>query len=373
MSLTDIFSQSIGIDLGTANTLVYIKNEGIVVREPSVVAINTNNNKVSAVGIKAKDMFERTPNVIRAIRPLKDGVIADFDVTQIMLKYFISKALEGRKFFKPKIVICVPAGVTSIERRAVEDAAINAGAKKVKLVEEPMAAAIGAGLPVAEANGNMIVDIGGGTTEIAIISLGGIVASESLRIAGDDMDVEIKNYIRKRYKLEIGLTTSENIKKTLGNATEKYYDKLEISNKSNQENTVEDIVEAIENEDNEEIKEIKEVKDEQSNKLIKDMEIRGRDIVSGLPKSIIISCDEIRIALSETVNNIINSIKRTLEKAPPELASDLLKNGITLTGGGAMLKGLDSYIENETGLLVQIAQNPLECVAIGTGIICESM
>ncbi len=370
----DLFSQNIGIDLGTANTLVYVKDKGIITREPSVVAINTKNNKVTAVGLRAKEMFERTPKIIKAIRPLKDGVIADFEVTQIMLKYFIERTLEGKKFFKPKIVICVPAGVTSVEKRAVEEAALNAGAKKVKLVEEPMAAGIGAGLPVEEAIGSMVVDIGGGTTEIAIISLGGIVVSESLRTAGDDMDADIKNYIKWKYKLDIGLTTAETIKKTVGNASAKYYENNNIEQVAAEEDSTETVEEV--NEENKDIDQnrIEDNKtDENSMKYVKEIEVRGRDIVSGLPKKIKVSSDEIRVALSETINNVINSIKRTLEKAPPELASDLMQNGITLTGGGALLKGIDLHIEKETGLLVKIAQNPLDCVAIGTGKVCEEM
>lgn len=353
MGFFDFFTQKIGIDLGTSNTLVYVSNKGITVNEPSVVAINTGYNEVCAVGENAKAMLDRTPKTINAVRPLQNGVIADFEITSAMIKYFINKALNKRRFIKANIVICLPVGVTSIERKAVEDVAYDSGARKVKLVEEPMAAAIGAGLPVEQAVGNMIIDIGGGTTEIAIISLGGIVESDSLRIAGDDMDVNIKEYIKLKYKMDIGLVTSEKIKMVLGNASKDYYDKKHRArnkSKDNEENT-----------------------DESTDNYTQDMDIRGRDIVSGLPLHITVTSDEVREAIIETVNSIVNAIKRVLERTPPELSSDIYANGIYLTGGGALLKGLDIYIEKETGLKVYIAENPLQSVALGAGKICEEM
>lgn len=353
MGFFDFFTQKIGIDLGTSNTLVYVSNKGITVNEPSVVAINTGYNEVCAVGENAKAMLDRTPKTINAVRPLQNGVIADFEITSAMIKYFINKALNKRRFIKANIVICLPVGVTSIERKAVEDVAYDSGARKVKLVEEPMAAAIGAGLPVEQAVGNMIIDIGGGTTEIAIISLGGIVESDSLRIAGDDMDVNIKEYIKLKYKMDIGLVTSEKIKMVLGNASKDYYDKKHRArnkSKDNEENT-----------------------DESTDTYTQDMDIRGRDIVSGLPLHITVTSDEVREAIIETVNSIVNAIKRVLERTPPELSSDIYANGIYLTGGGALLKGLDIYIEKETGLKVYIAENPLQSVALGAGKICEEM
>ncbi len=353
MGFFDFFTQKIGIDLGTSNTLVYVSNKGIIVNEPSVVAINTVSNEVCAVGEQAKPMLDRTPKTINAVRPLQNGVIADFEVTRAMIKYFIDKALNKKRFIKSNIVICTPVGVTSIEKRAVEEVAYDAGARKVKLVEEPMAAAIGAGLPVDEPVGNMIIDIGGGTTEIAIISLGGIVESDSLRVAGDDMDVNIKEYIKQKYKMEIGLVTGEKIKMVLGNASKAYYSKNDAKNKKN--NTEEQSNDII-------------VKD-----YVQEMEIRGRDIVSGLPLHMIITSDEIREAIIETINSVVNAIKRVLERTPPELSADIYSNGIYLTGGGALLKGLDIYIEKETGLKVFIAENPLQCVALGAGKICEEM
>lgn len=352
MGFFDIFTQKIGIDLGTSNTLVYVNNKGIIVNEPSVVAIKVHSNEVCAVGSAAKAMLDRTPKTINAIRPLQNGVIADFEITRAMIKYFIDKALNKRRFVKSNIVICVPVGVTSIERRAVEEVAYDAGAKKVKLVEEPMAAAIGAGLNVDEPLGNMIIDIGGGTTEIAVISLGGIVVSDSLRIAGDDMDVNIKEYIKLKYKMEIGLVTAEKIKMTIGNASKKFYSMNRYAETESSE----------ENEN-------KKVRQEYP----QEMNIRGRDIVSGLPLNITVTSDEIREAIIETVNNIVNAIKRVLEKTPPELSSDIYSNGIYLSGGGALLKGLDIYIEKETGLKVFIADSPLDSVALGAGKICESL
>lgn len=317
------FAKDIGIDLGTANTLVHVKGKGIIIREPSVVAINKRNNEILAVGDSAKEMIGRTPGNIVAIRPMKDGVIADFDVTQSMLKYFIKKAMTGGMFSKPRVVICVPSGVTEVEKRAVEEATYQAGAKEVYLIEEPMAAAIGANLPVEEPSGSMVVDIGGGTSEVAVISLGGIVASKSLRVAGDELDEYIVNYVKKDYNLMIGERTAEEIKMTIGAAYPK-------------------------------------PKDEK-------MEIRGRDLISGLPKNITISSSEIMEALKEPVNSIVDAIKYTLEKTPPELASDIMDRGIMLTGGGALLSGLDKLIKEETGMSVAIAENPLDCVAMGSG------
>ncbi|MEW8993499.1 rod shape-determining protein [Clostridium sp.] len=317
-------SRDIGIDLGTANTLVYIKGKGIVLREPSVVAINKNTGKVLAVGNEAKNMIGRTPGNIVAIRPMKDGVIADFDVTEKMLRHFIEKVGGKNSFKSPRIVVCFPSGVTEVEKRAIEEATKSAGAREVGLLEEPMAAAIGAGLPVGEPTGSMVVDIGGGTTEVAIISLGGVVTSMSLRVAGDELDQAIIAYIKKQYNLMIGERTSENIKIQLGSAYE--------------------LDEKAEN-----------------------MQIRGRDLISGLPKVVEIGEDEVREALREPVYSIIEAIKTTLEKTPPELAADIMDKGIMLTGGGALLKGLDALITNETHMPVNIADIPLDCVAVGAG------
>ena len=312
-----------GIDLGTANTLVYIKGQGIVVREPSVVAIRDDSKEVLAVGEEAKRMIGRTPGNIVAIRPMKDGVIADFDVTQSMLSYFIQKAAAKKGVVSPRIAICVPFGVTDVEKRAIEEAARQAGAKDAYLIEEPMAAAIGAGLKVEEPEGNMIVDIGGGTSEIAVISLGGIVSAESVRVGGNKFDDSIVSYVKKEYNLMIGERTAEDIKISIGSTF-----------KEDQES---------------------------------DMQIRGRDLISGLPKTVEISSTEIREALKEPISAIIDAIKSTLEKTPPELASDIMENGIMLTGGGALLRGLDKLIKQETGMPVTIADEPLDCVALGTG------
>ena len=316
-------TKDMGIDLGTANTLVYIKGQGIVVREPSVVAIRDDSKEVLAVGEEAKRMIGRTPGNIVAIRPMKDGVIADFDVTQSMLSYFIQKAAAKKGVVSPRIAICVPFGVTEVEKRAIEEAARTAGAKDAFLIEEPMAAAIGAGLRIEEPEGNMVVDIGGGTSEIAIISLGGIVTAKSIRLGGDELDEAIVNYVKKEYSLMIGERTAEDVKIKIGSA----------------------------------YKEGEEV----------EMEIRGRDLISGLPKTMQISSSEVRDALRDPVNSIVDGIKSTLEKTPPELASDIMENGIMLTGGGALLKGLDKLVKEETGMPVKIAENPLDCVAIGTG------
>ena len=318
-------TKDMGIDLGTANTLVYIKGQGIVVREPSVVAIRDDSKEVLAVGEEAKRMIGRTPGNIVAIRPMKDGVIADFDVTQSMLSYFIQKAAAKKGVVSPRIAICVPFGVTEVEKRAIEEAARTAGAKDAFLIEEPMAAAIGAGLRIEEPEGNMVVDIGGGTSEIAIISLGGIVTAKSIRLGGDELDEAIVNYVKKEYSLMIGERTAEDVKIRIGSAY-KEGEEMEM-----------------------------------------EMEIRGRDLISGLPKTMQISSSEVRDALRDPVNSIVDGIKSTLEKTPPELASDIMENGIMLTGGGALLKGLDKLVKEETGMPVKIAENPLDCVAIGTG------
>lgn len=323
------FTKDMGIDLGTANTVVFIKGRGIILREPSVVAINRNNKQVLAVGEEAKKMIGRTPGNIVAIRPLKDGVIADFDITQEMLKYFIRKATQKKSIFQPRVVVCVPSGVTEVEKRAVEEATIQAGAKDAFLIEEPMAAAIGAGLPVQEATGSLVVDIGGGTTEVAVISLGGIVTSKSIRVGGDELDNFIANYVKKEYSLMIGERTAEQVKIEIGAAID--------------------------------------------DQVLGMMEIRGRDLVSGLPKTIEITSSEIYRALREPVSNIIDAIKATLEKTPPELASDVMEYGIVLTGGGALLYGLDKLITDETGIPVIVAEYPLDCVALGTGKSLDSI
>ena len=316
-------TKDMGIDLGTANTLVYIKGQGIVVREPSVVAIRDDSKEVLAVGEEAKRMIGRTPGNIVAIRPMKDGVIADFDVTQSMLGYFIQKAAAKKGVVSPRIAICVPFGVTEVEKRAIEEAARNAGAKDAFLIEEPMAAAIGAGLRIEEPEGNMVVDIGGGTSEIAIISLGGIVTAKSIRLGGDELDEAIVTYVKKEYSLMIGERTAEDVKIKIGSA-------YPVGEET-------------------------------------EFQIRGRDLISGLPKTMHITSKEVREALKEPVGSIIDGIKSTLEKTPPELASDIMENGIMLTGGGALLKGLDQLVKEETGMPVRIAENPLDCVAIGTG------
>ena len=315
-------SYDIGIDLGTANTLVYVKDHGIVLREPSVVAVKAGTSEVHAVGDEAKRMLGRTPGNIVAIRPMRDGVIADFEVTEQMLKYFIEKVTKS-KSARPRVVIAIPSGVTEVERRAVDDAARKAGAKEVYLIEEPMAAAVGVGLPIQDASGNMVVDIGGGTTEIALISLSGIVYSESLRTAGDDLDTAIAHTIRKNHNLMIGERTSEEIKIRLGSA----YD-------TGKENS---------------------------------MEVKGRDLVSGLPKTITLNSKDVRSALMPSLEKIVDEIKAALEKCPPELAADLVDRGIVLAGGGALLRGLNKLISEETGLPVHIAEDPLSAVAEGTG------
>lgn len=319
-----------GIDLGTANTLVHVKGRGIVLREPSVVAIKSDTGEVLAVGEEAKQMIGRTPGNIIAIRPMKEGVIADFDVTQAMLKYFIRKAMGSKTFMRPRVVVGVPSGVTEVEKRAVIDAAQQAGAREAYLIEEPMAAAIGAGLPVEEATGNMVVDIGGGTTEIAVISLGGIVTSRSIRIGGDEMDTAIVQYIKRLYNLMIGERTAEEIKITIGTA----------------------IV---------------------TPETDRTMDIRGRDLVSGLPKTLTIQTREVREALNEPIYKIVDAVKNTLEKTPPELAADVMDHGIMMTGGGALLMNLDKLLSHETGMPVLVSEDALSCVGEGTGRTLENI
>ena len=319
-----------GIDLGTANTLVHVKGRGIVLREPSVVAIKQDTGEVLAVGEEAKQMIGRTPGNITAIRPMKDGVIADFDVTQAMLKYFIRKAMNSKSFARPRVVVGVPSGVTEVEKRAVIDAAQQAGAREAYLIEEPMAAAIGAGLPVEEATGNMVVDIGGGTTEIAVISLGGIVTSRSIRIGGDEMDTSIIQYIKRMYNLMIGERTAEEIKISIGTA----------------------IV---------------------TPETDRSMDVRGRDLVSGLPKTLTVQAREVREALGEPIFKIVDAVKGTLERTPPELAADVMDHGIMMTGGGALLTNLDKLISTETGMPVLVAEDALSCVGEGTGKSLENL
>ncbi len=322
------FGRDIGIDLGTANTLVHVGGRGVLLREPSVVAINKDSGEVVAVGEEAKRMLGRTPSHIVATRPLKDGVIADFEQTEKMLQYFISK-VSNRFLLRRTVVVGIPSGVTEVERRAVIEASRNAGATQAYVIEEPMAAAFGAGLPVDEPNGSMIVDIGGGTTEVAVISLGGIVHSRSIRVAGDELDEAISSYVRRAYNLYIGDRTAEHTKIEIGSAV-----------------TLE--------------KELQ-------------LTIKGRDLVTGLPRSAVISSEEVRMAIAEPLNAIVEAVKLTLEATPPELASDAMDSGIVLAGGGALLRGLDRLISQETGMPVHIAPDPLSCVAIGTGIVVEGM
>src|SRR6266513_4782606 len=315
--------RDMAVDLGTANTLVYVRGRGIVLNEPSVVAVNTVTGAILAVGAEAKRMIGRTPSHIRAIRPLKDGVIADFDTTEKMLRYFIQK-VHLRKFMaKPRVVVCVPSGITGVEQRAVEEATISAGARAAYIIEEPMAAAIGAGLPIHEPAGNMVVDIGGGTTEVAIISLGGVVTSSSVRVGGDELDDAIIQHVKKEYSVALGERTSEAIKLAVGSAFP----------------TADDMM----------------------------AEIKGRDLVSGLPKTIHITSEEVRKALEEPVNAIVDAVRNTLDRCPPELAADIMDRGMVLTGGGALLKGLDERLRHETGMPVHITESPLTCVAVGSG------
>ncbi len=327
-----MFTMDIGVDLGTANTLVHVAGRGIVVREPSVVAINRDNKQVLAVGDEAKQMVGRTPGNIMAIRPVRDGVIGDFDVTQAMLKYFFRKALKNRSpFTRPRVIICVPSGVTAVEERSVREAAINAGAKEAYLIEEPMAAAIGAGLPVAEPTGNMIVDIGGGTTEVAIISLSGIVTVNSVRVAGDEMDDAIINFVKKNHNLAIGERTAEEIKMNIGAAYLSPGEELSL------------------------------------------WEVRGRDLISGLPKTIQVTARDIHSALQEPVSAIVEAVKGCLETAPPELAADIMDRGIIMAGGGSLLKGLPLLISRETNIAVHLAEEPLDAVVKGTGKVLENI
>ncbi len=310
------------VDLGTANTLVYVRRRGIVLNEPSVVALNTNTGNIVAVGVQAKRMIGRTPGNIVAIRPLKDGVIADFDITERMLRYFIQK-VHRRHLAKPRLVVAVPSGITGVEQSAVKEAGHQAGARRVYIIEEPIAAAIGAGLPVYEATGNMVVDVGGGTTEVAVISLGGIVTSESIRVGGDEMDQAIIAFAKKEYSLMLGERTAEEIKMAIGSA----YPSPDEPH----------------------------------------TEIRGRDLVSGLPKTIVIGAEEVRHAIQGPVSTVVDIVKTTLDKCPPELAGDVMERGIALTGGGALLRGLDERLREETGMPIQLADNPLESVVLGAG------
>lgn len=329
MSFFDFISNDIGIDLGTANTLIYVKGMEIVLNEPSVVAIEQSSKKVVAVGSQAKEMLGRTPEGILAIRPLKDGVIADFEMTELLLSNFIRRVIRHRYLMKPRIVISVPSGITEVEKRAVRDSAENAGAREVYLIQEPMAAAIGVGLPVDQPSGSMVIDIGGGTSEIAVIALSGIVNNISIRIGGDEMDEAIMLHLKRNFNLLIGERTAENIKMKIGTA---YQEDEETS-----------------------------------------LEIKGRYLMNGIPKTLTISSEHIRKALSEPVNAIVEAVKQALEQTPPELASDILDRGIIVTGGGALLKGMDKRLREETNLAVNVAEEPLTCVARGTGIVLDNM
>ena len=334
-ALRNMFTCDIGIDLGTANTLVYMKGRGIIIREPSVVAVDarTDELRVRCVGHEAKAIIGAAPNSILAVRPLKDGVIADFDITAAMLQSFIRQACGSRLFVRPRVVICVPSGVTEVERRAVRQAAAKAGARQVTVIEEPMAAAIGAGLPTAEPVGSMIVDIGGGTAEVAVISLSSIVASRSVRCAGDALDQSITSFIKRKYNLLVGERTAEQIKLEIGSACPP-----DPTDTEHGETT---------------------------------MEIKGRNLVDGLPKDILIRSEEVREAMNENLMRIVEAIKDTLECTPPELSSDIIDRGIMLSGGGALLRGLDTLIQNETGIEVHIAEAPLDCVALGAGAVLD--
>ncbi|MDR1685175.1 MAG: rod shape-determining protein [Desulfovibrio sp.] len=324
-ALLGIFSSDLAIDLGTANTCVYVKGRGIVLREPSVVAVRKDlrNNRVLAVGMEAKKMLGKTPGNIEAIRPMKDGVIADFEITEAMLRYFIAKVHNSRRLVRPRIMICVPTGITQVEKRAVKESAQSAGAREVYLIEEPMAAAIGANLPIQEPTSNMIVDIGGGTTEVAVISLAGIVYSKSVRVGGDKMDESIMNHVKRKYNMLIGEASAENIKMTIASAAP-LDPELE-------------------------------------------MEVKGRDLVTGIPQNIIITSEEVRKAISEQVDAIVLAVRVALEQTPPELAADIVDRGIVLTGGGALLKGLDQLLRNETSLPITVVEDPLSTVVVGTG------
>ena len=330
--LYDLFSNDLAIDLGTANTLIYVKGRGIVASEPSVVAVQKDGRgtrRVLAVGKDAKEMLGRTPGSIVAIRPMKDGVIADFEITEAMLRHFIMKAHNRRTLVRPRIIICVPYGITEVEKRAVRESAENASAREVYLIEEPMAAAIGAGLPITEPSGNMIVDIGGGTTEVAVISLAGVVYSKSIKVGGDKMDEAITNHIKRKYNLLVGERTSENIKCSIGTAFP-------------------------------------------TDELMT-MEVKGRDLISGIPKTITINSDEVREALSEPVNAIIDAVRHALEGTPPELAADIVDKGIVIAGGGALLRNIDVLLREETGLPVTIAEDPMSAVVLGSGKALDSL
>ncbi len=327
--LLNMFSNDLAVDLGTANTLIYVKGKGIVCSEPSVVAINNDTKEILAVGAEAKSMLGRTPANIVAIRPMKDGVISNFEVTEKMLRYFITKVNNKKSFVRPRVIVAVPSGVTQVEKRAVKDSAIQAGAREVYIVEEPMAAAIGAGLPIQEPSGNMIVDIGGGTTEVAVISLSGIVYANSVRVGGDEMDEAIVNYIKRNYNLLIGTSTAEKIKIEIGSA---YRLEEEMS-----------------------------------------IEIKGRDLLNGIPKTVEITDSEIREALSDAVSKIVDAVKSALEKTPPELSADIVDRGIVLSGGGALLKGLDKKLAEETGLPIIVADDPLKAVAYGAGKVLDEL
>ena len=322
--------EDIAVDLGTASVLVYVKKKGIVLNEPSVVAIDNNNNRVIAVGAEAREMLGRTPGNIVAIRPLRDGVIAEYEVTEKMLKYFITKAVGKKSFFKPRVMVCIPSGVTSVEERAVKQAALAAGAKEAYLIEEPVAAALGAGIDISEPNGSMVVDIGGGTTDIAVLSLGGVVCSKSIRVGGDKFDEAIVRYIRRYFNLVIGERTAEEVKKEIGTA----------------------------------------YPDASSNRTA---EIKGRDLMTGLPTTVVVSEGEINKAISEQVEDIIAAVKEVLEKTPPELAGDIMNRGIVMTGGGALLHGLDTLISDRTGLPTHIPEDAVSCVAIGTGLALQNL
>ena len=324
-----LFSNDIGIDLGTANTVVYVRDKGIVLREPSVVAVRVGTNEVLAVGSEAKRMLGRTPGNITAIRPLKDGVIADFEVTEAMLRHFIEKVHNRRSMISPRVVVAVPSGITEVEKRAVKDSATHAGAREVYLIEEPMASAIGVGLPVQEPAGNMITDMGGGTTEVAIISLSGVVFSRSVRVAGDELDEALVQYMKRVYNLMVGERTAEEIKIKIGSA---YPLEQETS-----------------------------------------MEVKGRDLVAGLPKTLTITSQEVREAIQEPLNTIVETVRYTLERCPPELSADLVDRGIVLAGGGALLRGLDKLLTEETGLPVHVPDDPLSAVAMGTGMVLNEL
>jgi rod shape-determining protein MreB and related proteins len=321
--LTGLLGRDMAVDLGTANTLVYVRGRGVVLNEPSVVAVNTQNQQVLAVGADAKRMIGRTPAHIQAVRPLKDGVIADFDITEKMLRYFIQKVHTRRFLAKPRVVVCVPSGITGVEQRAVEEATIAAGARAAYIIEEPMAAAIGAGMPIHEPIGSMVVDIGGGTTEVAVISMGGIVTATSVRVGGDELDEAVINYVKKEFSLVLGERTAEAIKLAIGSAYP------------------------------------------MPDEMI--AEIKGRDLVTGLPKTVHVTAEEVRKAIEEPVNAIVDALKNTLDRCPPELAADLMDQGIILTGGGALLKGLDERLRHETGMPVRMAKDPLYCVVLGSG------